>query len=60
MLELVLLNQLSDTIIKMSDYEAECFVKEHNIDMIKLIKRSTELSNEFYKEFAKDNPSKEV
>lgn len=60
MLELVLLNQLGNTLVKMSDYEAECFVKEHNIDMIKVIKRSTELSNDFYKEFAKDNPSKEV
>lgn len=60
MLELVLLNQLSNILVKMSDYEANCFVKEHNIDMVKVIKRSTELSNDFYKEFAKDNPSKEV
>lgn len=60
MLELVLLNQLGDTLSKMSDLSTECFIKEHNIDIIKVIRRSTELSNEFYKEFAKDNPSKEV
>ena len=60
MLELVLLNQLGNTLTKMSVYEVNCFVKEHNIDMVKVIRRSTELSNEFYKEFAKDNPSKEV
>lgn len=60
MLELVLLNQLGNTLIKMSDFEANCFVQEHDIDMVKVIRKSTELSNEFYKEFAKDNPSKEV
>lgn len=60
MLELVLLNQLDNTLSKMSDFTTECFIKEHNIDIVKVIKRSTELSNEFYKEFAKDNPSKEV
>ena len=49
MLELVLLNQLGNTLTKMSVYEVNSFVKEHNIDMVKVIRRSTELSNEFYK-----------